>query len=174
MSKINLSALAGQIVVAAQKIGARVKELDGEMAKLYAKRQALESLPLTKKDYLGLVRNNIRSAGQVHQRFLEIDFSNVDCTVYAAKRQDLAVDLFTAGRALRPESVTQLALCFFFEDLLVEGVAKALDCCEWPSGEGVSLAEIQQGIAQTQAEIDALQNERDELIAALKSYRISE
>lgn len=175
MSKINLSALAGQIVDAAQKIGGRVKELDADLARLYAKRQSLERMTLPKDDYLRMVRKNVHKAGQEHQHFLESAFAKVDCTVHAAQRQDLAVDLFTAGRSLRAEPVTQLALCFFFEDLIVEGVAKALNRREWPSGtEVLSLAEIQQGITTTQQEIDVLQSEREELIDALKSYRITE
>lgn len=174
MNSFNLKTLSGQIVNAAQQIAGRVKELDAEIANLNGVRRDLEALTMPRADYLNLIRQAIRKAGEVHQDLLKSDFRKVDCTVHAAQRHDLPVDVFTLGRSLRPEPVSQLALCYFFEDQIVEGVARVLNDREWPVEGALSLLEIQQEIAKTQQAIDALYTERQELIAALKSYRITE
>lgn len=173
MGPLDIHALAGQILVAAQEIAGRVKEVDGEIAALQGKIAALERLPLTREDYLAQVRRYIRTAGEAHKGVLAADFRKVDKTVHATKRNDLPVDIFTAGRSLRGEPVTQLALCFFFEDALVEGIAKATEDLPWSTGEdALSLAEIGQRIADAQGQIETLLSERAELVSALNAYQI--
>ncbi|MCM8598050.1 MAG: hypothetical protein NFW04_05265 [Candidatus Accumulibacter sp.] len=174
MSQFNLQDLAGQIIGAAQAIADRVKEVDAEIAELNRRRSVLERSPMPKADYLDLVRQQIRRAGETYQYFLRKEFSKVDNSIHAARRGSLPVDIFTAGRG-NGEAINQIALCYFFEDQLVDGVAKCLDDKQFASGpDALSLVEIEGGIGKVQIQIDALLAERDELIAALKCYHITE
>lgn len=174
MGILDLHKLAGQIVDAAREIGSRVKEVDAEIAELTRQRSALEAIPLTKEDYLAQVRKHIRLAGEVHKALLDKEFDAVNKSVHAANLNELPVNIFNCGLP-RGGAVTEIAMCYFFEDQLVDGVGRAIDELGWSSGsDAMSLADIEDRIAGIHNKTEALLTERADLVAALKCYQLSE
>lgn len=172
MAKLDIQALAGQIICAAETITGRLNEIDVEVGRLLEQRASIETVLLTRDDYAKVLRGYIQSAGDRHKKILESQFKDQDTTARAAEFGQMPVDIFSSlGKGV----ITQDAMCFFFADMMLSRLDPILDQMPFCEGKGaMSLEQIRSEIDGTQAKIDELVSERDELMEALTAFEISE
>lgn len=178
MSKIEpiqtkLKGLYSQIAGAAKEAQVQIERIDSEIRNRTAERELLMRLPLSKEDFIAQFRRQVKSTGSLHATFMKGDIANLDLTVNYAKRTDAGFDFLQAGRGHGNTSINQLALCYFFEDQIVDGVRRAVDDLDWPQDAVTSLAEIETGINRLDDEIEQLESERAGFIEVLRSYKIT-
>lgn len=172
MAKLDIQALAGQIICAAETIAGRVNEIDEEVGSLLEKRASIETVLLTRDDYAKVLRGYIQSAGERHKKILESQFKDQDTTARAAELGQMPVDIFSS---LGQGAITQDSLCFFFADMMLSRLDPILDQMPFCEGKGaMSLEQIRAEIGSIQAKIDELASERDELMEALTAFKMSE
>lgn len=173
MAKLDIQALAGQIICAAETIAGRMNEIDEEVGSLLEKRASIETVLLTRDDYAKVLRGYIQSAGERHKKILESQFKGQDTTARAAELRQMPVDIFSSlGQGA---AITQDALCFFFADMMLSRLDPILDQMPFCEGKGaMSLEQIRAEIGSIQAKIDELASERDELMEALTAFKMSE
>jgi hypothetical protein len=95
-------------------------------------------------------------------------------TSHSNDRGTIGADIFTAGRGIGNQVITQIALCYLFEDQIVEGISKALDSLSWPDErESIPLSTIQDRVSQLEDETRAALKEREELVGLLTAYKIA-
>lgn len=167
-----LKSLFGQVHDAAQRAVSKVNELNSQINTLLGQRESLEKMILTKVDYMAIVRHRIHETGKIHADLLSRhEVRKLDRTITANERASLGIDTFCAGIGHGP--ISPAALCYFFEDLIVAGIDKAVDTLEWPEPGAVpSEAEIKTQIESIDAQVDALLLERDGYTAVLNSYQV--
>ncbi len=178
MSKIEpiqtkLKGLYSQIAGAAKEAQGQIERLDGEIRNRTAERERLMRLPLSKDDFIAQFRKQVKSTGSLHATFMKGDIADLDLTVNYAKRTDAGFDFLQSGRSHGNTSITQLALCYFFEDQIVDGVRRAVADLDWPQDVAATLEEIEAGIKRLDDEIEQLETERAGYIDVLRAYKIT-
>lgn len=178
MSKIEpiqtkLKGLYSQIAGAAKEAQGQIERLDSEIRNRTAERERLMRLPLSKEDFIAQFRKQVKSTGSLHATFMKGDIAELDLTVNYAKRTDAGFDFLVSRRGIGNVQISQLALCYFFEDQIVDGVRRVVDDLDWPPDAVSSLAEIETGIKRLDDEIEQLETERAGYIDVLRSYKIT-
>jgi hypothetical protein len=132
-------------------------------------------MTLSKTDYLAIVRAHIQEAGIDHADLLRLrEVRKLDRTIKAAERNDLGIDALCGGAGMGGGPITYNGLCYFFEDLIVSGIEKAISPLAWPdAGTAPTAAEIAAKIEDIDAKIDAMVTERDGFAAVLNSYDVA-
>ena len=167
-----LQGLYNQITDAAKEAKAQIARIDSEIGLRITERERLMQLPLSKADFIKQFRRQVQGAGSAHAMFMKKDISKLDLTINYAKRTDAGFDFMTAGRGIGQTQVTQTALCYFFEDQIVDGVQRAIQELDWPQDGAETLEQVEAGIKRLDEEIEALEVERGGYIEVLRSYKI--
>ena len=170
--KSNLTDLYQQITGAAKETQEQIKRLDSEIGILVNERHALASAPLTKADFLEQFRIKVRAAGEVHATLLKHEVRKVERSVNYASRTDAGVDFFLAGRGIDNQQVSQISLCYFFEDAIVKGMERVCLDLKWPDESAQSLTEMKARMSVLDEKIEKLESERESYIQVLKSFKI--
>lgn len=170
--KSNLTDLYQQITGAAKEAQEQIQRLDSEIDLRAKERHALSSAPLTKADFLEQFRIKVRTAGESHASLLKHEVNKVERSVHYASRTDAGFDFFLAGRGIGNQQVSQISLCYFFEDAIVKGMERVCLDFEWPDKSAQSLAEMTARISVLDTEIAKLEAERESYVQVLKSFKI--
>ena len=167
MSELNKA--LSQLRQAAEQLTQEVARLDQHIAGLYAKRDALTSEPVTKADFLEYIRADLRKRAKRFAYTLRAGLKNVNKSFSSLERaKDDPAQLihlpYLAEPGL-PVDVTEAAMFFYFEDVIVAGVSRQVDAMPWPenaqtvSGRSEALAKLDAEIAALEKQRDALANE---------------
>jgi uncharacterized protein YhaN len=172
--KTDIQELFGKIHDSARAAVERVNELNASINELLVQREALERLTIPKADYMAIVRERIRDAGRVHEDLLKRrEVQKLHRTIMANQRNSLGIDFLCAGAGAGNAPITYEGMCYFFEDLIVSGLEKAIFPPDYDeAGLTQSAAQIKEGIADIDHKVQRMTEERDEYAAVLKSYQL--
>lgn len=170
--KSNLSDLYQQITGAAKEAKEQIQRLDNEIETRVKERHALSSAPLTKADFLEQFRSKVRMAGDSHAMLLKYEIDKLERSVHYASRPDAGFDFLLAGRGLGNQQISQISLCYFFEEAIVQGVERACLELEWPDENAPTLAAMTARMSDLDAEINKFEAERESYVQVLKSFKI--
>lgn len=167
--------LLKQVQQSAEKIKANIQALDDQIFELGKQRKVLVNLPLSKEDYLSILRLDIRNKGRLFKDDLKKQLLGSSKITYLAKakatREGLLISFADAGRFDGKLSVS--ALHHYFEDDLIKGVEACLADEQWPA-DAMPLSVIESEVAAIDAQIEALTTQRDAIADDLISTGLTE
>lgn len=173
--KSEIQSLFGQVHDAAQKAVTRIDELDARIVELNGERAELQRRTLSKAEFLAVMRGRVQGAGKDFESRLVNALNREDRSVLAAENTYLGTDLLCLATAVNSFSALHSAICYYHDDALMAGIDRALGRLEWPDQtDARPLAEIQARVAEIDAEIERLVEQRDDYIQILSSYEIVE
>lgn len=177
MSKpTEIQGLMSQLKQAADKLKTRIHALDDQIEALYAQRSSILSGPLSKLDYLAVIRADIQTKARMFKTNLQRHLQEGNKVNYPAVAQagagGLPLRYLDAGSNHAME-MPEGAYYFYFEDVIVSGVERAMDGREWP-GDAVPAAEREKALQAIGAQLGALTVERDALAHELVSCGLTE
>ena len=172
--KTDIQKLFGKIHDSARAALERANELNASISELLDQREKLERLTIPKADYMTIVRKRVHDAGKAHAALLQRrEVKKLDRTILAGKQNSLGIDMFCAGAGAGNAPVTHEGLCYFFEDLIVSGLEKAIFPPDYDeAGLTQSAAQIKAAIAEIDAKVQSMTEDRDEYAAVLNSYQL--
>lgn len=148
---------------------AEIAALDAQIAERHATRSKLTSGPVSKADFLGYVKADMDRraaffATGLMRAFSEApkDYGNLNRMHGAGAK--LNVNYLTGAQS--PLEMTEGAVYFYFGAEMVARLETALDILDWPES-AIPSAQRAALIATIDAEIEALNKQRDELSASL-------
>jgi hypothetical protein len=167
--------LLKQVKQSAEKIKANIQELDEQISELGQRRKTLVNLPLSKEDYLSILRLDIQNKGRLFKDDLRKQLQGSSKITYLAKdkatREGLLISFADAGRFNGQLSVS--ALHHYFEDDIIKGVEVCLADEQWPT-DAMPLSVIESEVAAIDAQIEALSIQRDAIADDLISTGLTE
>ena len=170
--KDTLQGLYQQITQAAQEGMAQIERLDKELSSRVDERNRLNYAPLTKADFIDQFRKKVHRAGESHASLLSHEVHKLERSKHYARRSDAGIDFLLCGRGIGNQQVSQIALCYFFEDAIVAGLERSVSDLDWPEEGAITLEAITQRLKVLEGEIDDLEMERSCYLEVLQSYKI--
>lgn len=163
--------LLSELKKAADSLLSRIHLLDEKIESLYKKRSSIISEPLSKDDFINLIRADIQGKARnskvsLQRNLLEREKVNFNA-VGSAKNGGLAVQYLTAGLS-NADTMNAGAFFYYFEDVLMEGVARAMEGHGWPA-DALSVAQRTEALKLMDDELAALTAERDALAEEIAS-----
>lgn len=168
--------LMSKLKQAADKLKTRIHGLDDQIATLYSQRSTILSGPLSKPDYLAVIRTDIQTKARMFKTNLKRHLQEGNKVNYPAVAQagtgGLVLRYLDAGSNHGVE-MPEGAYYFYFEDVILSGVERALVGREWP-GDAVPAAERKKALQVIGGQLDTLTAERDALAAELVACGLTE
>jgi len=170
-TKIEIGALMSMVKEAADKLKARIADIDEQIDALQPAHDALLYGPLSKADYLAVIREDVRGRASLFRKQLLLNLENPEKVNYSrvlsADGKGLNISYLSAGN-MNSFQFTEGAYYYYLEDQIVDGVERALADREWPV-DAVSMADRGPALAALEAQIAELTAQReamaDELVA---------
>ena len=176
MSASEIKGLLNQVKQAAEKLKTKIHDLDDQIETLYTKRSVILSAPLSKEDYLTTIRADIQTKARRFPADLKRHLETESRVNYPAMAQagigGLPLRYLDAGNNAGSEMLGE-AYYFYFEDVIVEGVERALAGKEWPV-DAVPAVERVKSLKVICEQLDTLTQERDSLAGELVSCGVTE
>lgn len=172
----DIKKLVSQIKNAANELLGQVADLDSQIGTLTAQRAKLMNSAVSKQDYFDYVKAMLKRKGEAFK-------GQIQRQIKAGPRgygqlEDItslqlghAVDLLR-GEVRGPIVVTDIALYFYFGDMMAQRLADDLDGLDWPK-DAVPVKERAQLIAALDTDIAGLKQKRDALTEQLSEAGIS-
>ena len=171
-----LKDLLAQVRQATEKLKAKIYELDEQIKNLQETRDAITHGPLSKEDYMAVVRADIQAKGRLFATNLTLHLSAGGQVNYTAALQkedgNLPIRYLDAGAGFGAE-MPEGAFYFYFEDAIVAGVERALVGKEWPV-EAVPFKGREATLKALSGRMDALLQEREALAGEFASHGLKE
>lgn len=167
MSK--LTNIVSQLKEAASELLGRVSKIDEQIKGLSAQRDTLTSSNVSKTDFLEYMRAHFKRKGERFER--EILNNLGGRREYAQLERELkagggflGANFLTGFNA--PVVVTEEAFYFYFGDVMVDRLSKALDSLDW-SDDAIAVTLRRSHIETIERETAELLQQRAELVAML-------
>lgn len=167
MSK--LTNIVSQLKEAANELVGRVSKIDEQINGLSAQRDALTSSNVSKEDFLEYMRVHFKRNGARFER--EILKSLGGYREYARLERELKAGEGFFGASFlvgftAPVVVSEEAFYFYFGDVMVDRLSKALDSLDW-SEDAIAVSLRRSHIESIERETAELLQQRAELVAML-------
>lgn len=172
----DIKKLVSQIKNAANELLGQVAELDNQIVTLTAQRAELMDSAVSKQDYFDYVAAMLKRKGeafksQIQRQIKAGPLGYGQLEDMASQQLSHAVDLLR-GEVRGPVIVTDIALYFYFGDMMAQRLANDLDGLDWPK-DAVPVKERAQLIAAMDTDIAGLAQKRDALTGQLSEAGIS-
>lgn len=158
-----------QLRSARDSLIAEINALDSQIAERHAARSALTSGPVSKADFLEYVRSDMKRRARFFVQGLMRAVASVPKDYGRLERlhktgAKLNIPYLTGAQS--PLEMSEGAVYFYFGDAMVDRLEIELDALDWP--ESIATAtERAPLIAAIDAEIEALNQQREDLAASL-------
>lgn len=171
-----LKNIVSQLKNAAKVLLGQVADIDAQITELNARRDALTGGVVSKEDFLNYARAHFQRKGAVFERGIlnaiegrPRDYASLERSL---DRGDsfLALQFLTASNV--PVEITENAIFFYFEDILIERLGKALDKLQWPE-DAIPAALRHEMLLDIEQDTDTLQRQRADLVASLDEAGIT-
>lgn len=171
-----IQGLLTQVRQAAEKLKSKIHELDNQIESLCKRRNTLAQGPLSKPDYMDIIRSDIQAKGRLFATNLKRHLEAGSQISYSAALQagagGLPIRYLDAGANIGA-AMAEGAYYLYFEDAIVAGVDRALAGKEWPV-DAIPAAEREKALQAVSGQIEALTMERDTLAGDLSSCGLKE
>lgn len=171
-----IKSLLSQVKQAAEALKAKINALDDQIEALYAKREVILSGPLSKADYMAVIRADVQTKARRFRGDLVRHLDMGAKVNYPASKNanvsGLPIRYLDGGQNV-PELMSESAYYFYFKDAIVNGVERALEGREWPV-DAVPLAERDTTKKSIDGQIEALNLEREGLADDLVSCGVTQ
>lgn len=168
--------LLNQVKQSSEKLKSKIYDLDDQIQALYTQRNGLISGSLSKDDYLSIIRIDVQNKARLFRGDMLKQLKNAAKIAYPsvekAGSQGLFISYLDGGRNMGP-GLSASAFHFYFEDVIVSGVARVLKDEPWPS-DAIPLDKIRESLEIVGLEIETLKSERDGLASDLVSLGVTE
>lgn len=165
-----------QLKQAGDKLKDKIHALDDQIDTLYTQRSSILSAPLSKLDYLAVIRADIQTKARMFKTYLKRHLQEGDKINYPAVTQASAGGLplrYLDAGSNHGMEMPEGAYYFYFEDVIVSGVEHALEGREWPN-DAEPAAEREKALQVIGGQLDILTVERDALANELISCGLTE
>lgn len=168
-----IKTLIDQVSLAANKIIARIHELDSQITLLDDERGRIVSEPISKSDLMEYVREDIKRRREFYPTLLRTKWAKDGRATNFPNHERIFEEggvqaiPYLDGEISNPGIVFRSdAFYWFFGDLIADGFERGIEKLKWPE-PGLPLKERRKKIQEIDAQIDALQEEREGLAAEL-------
>lgn len=170
-----IKGLLSQVRQAAEGLKAKINALDDQIEALYAKRELILSAPLTKADYMAVIRADVQTKARRFRGDLVHHLGMGKINYPASKNTNvsgLPIRYLDGGQNVSAP-MSESAYYFYFEDAIVSGVERALEGREWPV-DASPAAERDTAKQAIDDQIEALNLEREGLADDLVSCGVTQ
>jgi len=174
-NKSTIIGLLGQVKEAAVQLKEKITVLDDQIDTLYSQRAALLNMPLSKEDYLSAVRADIQARAKVFKTHLMTAIKSGRKVDYTMMQSGVLLNIpyLSAGLGAYSFELQEGGHYFYFEDVIVKGVERALEGESWPV-DAMPAAERKTALEGIDAQVSKLTTQRDALAADLVSCGVTE
>lgn len=159
-----LKELFGQINNAFENIKAEIQSLDEQIEAKYRERKKIMEAPIGKEDYLYFIGEEIKAGVNGFGKRLALELEKQDKSLNSLMRNQESK--FFRGHIFTPGHDSYFL--YYFGDLMLEGVRKAVnEHLEFPD-DTMPIQERFESVDKIDAEIEALDKQRDDLAEQLK------
>ena len=158
-----------QLKGARDSLVAEITALDTQIADRHAARSRLTSSTVSKEDFLTYVAADMKRRADFFARGLVRAIAAVPKDYGSLQRGNsmgAKLNINYLANAQSPLEMSEAAVYFYFGDALTERLASELDALDW-ADDAISSAIRAERIAALDAEIEALNKQRDDLAKSL-------
>lgn len=171
ISKTEVKGLISELRNAAGIIKNQIHAIDQRIEALFIEKEQLEEVPLTKEDFMFYVRQEIKRRAENYKRRLKYHSHKTGFPFNFSypileNNPHLALPFLGTENIHVRNSFEESAIYWMFGDLIEQRFAEAIDQFNWPEAS-VSIDERRQRIAEIDAELAQLEEERDNLASDL-------
>lgn len=167
MKSNKLTNIIESLRAAATDIKSEIQALDQKIIAAHAERSALINAPLSREDYLTVMKADIKKKAKPMENMLKLHLERFPVSFSNVMRSPgaLPLNILDVGR-LQNGFFSEEAAYFYLGDQLIRGLEVAIADMDWPD-ESVSMAERTARIGRLDVEIASLEEERDQLAGQL-------
>lgn len=165
-----------QIRAATSQLKQEVDRLDQRLAVLHEKRREMLEKPVTKHDFVEMVRADIRNRALYFENYIRKSIAG-SVKTYSHMRRVLekpgthVIHSYLTEPGV-PVDVTDKAFFMFLEDALVERMARIMESMDWPE-DAAPAAGREEAIAAIDSEIEATAAERSALVGQMNELGLT-
>ena len=164
-----IQSLLTKVKQASDQLKSKIHALDDQVDTLSQRRSVLVHGPLSKADYLEVIRADVQLKARYFAKSLSRHLQQGFQVGYPAAAQAGAVSLpfrYLDAGSNAGADMAEGAYYFYLEDLIVAGVERALSNRDWPA-DAVPIAERTKALQTIDGHIEALTAERDTFASEL-------
>lgn len=166
-----LKSLLKQVNAAASEIIATIQGTDAKIADLQKQRQQIGDAPVTRADWLEYIGAEIDRKAGTFGDFIRRMAGSIDASFFALERLGrLPGDLLAANRNV-PHPMIDEACYWYLKPAIMARMAEIADEMDFPE-DAIPLEQRRAMIAEIDAEIQRLRNERNDMAAQLQKAGI--